>query len=95
MITTTNFQMFREFNKEYDNMPHEFGVLSGREIDLFDRIFQVEERTVLDLRNLRDFIVAVLTGDRSDDESDMMRKDKMSAMVCCVDRIISKRGYEV
>ena len=53
MITKTNFHMLRELNFN----PKNFGILAWDEVDYLRDHFQLEERSDVDLQNLRDFVV--------------------------------------
>lgn len=70
--------------------PEHRGILSADEADYVRDSLLIRERTVIDLRNLRDFIVAVM-GD-SDSIEDW---DRMSAITHCIDMELFNRGVEV
>ncbi|MCI9547064.1 MAG: hypothetical protein HFH60_10325 [Lachnospiraceae bacterium] len=88
----TNFQMIRELNKEYDKMPHEDGILFKEDIDLITEKLCLDEMDILQLRNLRDFVVLFLDTCEKEDEDN---RDKISAITCVIDNKIFEKGGEV
>ena len=67
----TNFQMIKELNKKYDAMPHTRGFATKEEVELISKTLCLEEMDILQLRNLRDFVVIFL------DQMDMERISKI------------------
>lgn len=88
MITKTNFHMLREFNMK----PEHFGVLNGNEVEQIRNHFQLEERSNIDLQNLRDFVVMFYSG-KTRDNIEMY--DRMSGIVGVIDKEKWNRGMEV
>lgn len=80
----TNYLMLKELLQVYH--PKNKMIFSDGEPELIANALHLEEMDILALRNLRDFVVAVL------DDSDW---DRMSAITYCIDEIIYKRGGEV
>ena len=58
----SNFQMLQEVKTHYKEYKKEIrkGILDQREIELIDNTFKLHTRQLLDIQNLRDFVVAVL-----------------------------------
>ncbi len=97
MITKTNFQMLKEFDKEFN--PERRGCLSGEEVNKIVEALQIKERTILDLRNLRDFVVMYYRNTEEDWKKDPAkcdyRGDKRSGIVAVIDQGIFNMGGEV
>ena len=87
-ITTTNHILLKKLLDVYS--PEQRGVLLTDEIRLVNDGLLLKERTVIDLKNLRDFVVAAMGG--SDDIEDW---DRMSAITHCIDMELVSRGAEV
>ncbi len=84
----TNFQMLRELLEGYH--PEQHGIMSWSEHQLIRDTLHVGEMDILQLRNLRDFVVLYL--DRDADREDW---DRMSAITHVIDSRISYLGGEV
>ena len=87
-LKRTNYQMLNNLLAMYD--PKERGILSDDEHQLIQEMLELTDRTVIELRNLRDFVVAHMG--RSDDLIDW---DRMSAITYCIDTELFNRGVEV
>lgn len=87
-IDMTNHMMLSDLLKEYH--PQERGILSEDEFKLVNEMLQLENRTVIELRNLRDFVVA-----RLGDSDNLEDWDRMSAITHCIDTELFDRGAEV
>jgi len=70
----TNFQMLRDLLEVY--IPERMGIATAGEVKLIKEKLRLENMSVLELRNMRDFVVAYMGVD------DM---DRMSAIVAVVD----------
>lgn len=88
----TNFQMIRGLNKKYDAMPHKRGFASKEEVELITDTLCLKEMDILQLRNLRDFVVLFLD---SSDTDRIDRMDKISAITSVIDHNIFMKGGEV
>ena len=86
----TNFQMIRELNKIYN--PKEKGIVLNEEIILIKKTLHLEEMDILQLRNLRDFVVLYLSNFENDRTS---LTDKISAITAVIDNEIFNKGGEV
>lgn len=84
----TNFQMLRELLEKYH--PEQYGIMSWSEHQLIHDTLHVGEMDILQLRNLRDFVVLYL--ERGTDREDW---DRMSAITHVIDSRISYLGGEV
>jgi hypothetical protein len=84
----TNFTMLRKLLEVYQ--PKERGITTAEEVQLINETLQLKDRTIIDLRNLRDFVVAHMG--RSEDLGDW---DKMSAITYCIDHQLVMKGAEV
>jgi hypothetical protein len=84
----TNFQMLRELLESYH--PEQHGIMSWSEHQLIHDTLHVGEMDILQLRNLRDFVVLYL--DRDADREDW---DCMSAITHVIDSKISYLGGAV
>lgn len=87
-VTKTNHMMLKELLEIYH--PKTKGILSDNECATIEVFLCLKNRTVIDLRNLRDFVVASMG--RSDDIEDW---DRMSAITHCIDMELVNRGAEV
>ena len=82
----TNFQMLKELLEAYH--PQERGIATAYEVKLIKEKLHIEEMDVLQLHNLRDFIVLFLSN-----KDTMEAWDQMSAISSVIDRDIrSKSG---
>lgn len=88
----TNFQMIMELNKKYDAMPHKRGFATKEEVELITDMLCLKEMDILQLRNLRDFVVLFLDSSDSDRINTM---DKISAITSVIDHNIFMKGGEV
>ena len=87
-IDTTNHVMLMELLGVYH--PANKGILNDYEMGLIKEKLQLENRTVIELRNLRDFVVA-----RLGDSDSMEDWDRMSAITHCIDMKLYEKGAEV
>ena len=85
----TNFQMLRKLLEVYH--PEQYGIMSWSEHQLIHGTLHIGEMDILQLRNLRDFVVLYLG--RSD--ADREDWDRMSAITHVIDSRISYLGGEV
>lgn len=97
MITETNFQMLRQLNKEF--VPKRKGIVDMDEIYFIDKNLHLNERNILDLRNLRDFTVmyfsSLMKNYEYDFKASLSLSDKRSAIVSVIDNKIFNKGGEV
>lgn len=84
----TNFQMLKELLEKYH--PETRGIVSLYELDIIEETLHLNEMNVLQLRNLRDFVVLHLG--RSEEMEDW---DRMSAIATVIDMKISELGGEI
>ena len=84
----TNFQMLRELIKSYH--PEQRGIMSWSEHQLIHDTLNIGKMDILQLRNLRDFVVLYMG--KSEDMEDW---DRMSAITHVIDCRISYLGEEV
>lgn len=84
----TNFQMLKDLLEKYH--PETRGIVSLYEMDMIEKTLHLDEMNVLQLRNLRDFVVLHLG--RSDEMEDW---DRMSAIATVIDMKISELGGEI
>lgn len=83
-----------DINKKFN--PKTRGIISGEEVVLIKETLKLEDLSVDDLRNLRDFAVLFLKSKETDDFDTMVKKDdKLSAIVHVIDSELFKRGEEV
>ena len=87
-LDKTNHIMLNDLLTEYH--PEERGLVSADEFGLISKTLQLANRTVIELRNLRDFVVARLG--RSENLTDW---DKMSAIVHCIDMELFEKGADI
>lgn len=85
----TNFQKLRELLEKYH--PEQNGIMSWSEHQLIHNTLHIDEMDILQLRNLRDFVVLYL-GRRDESMEDWGR---MSAITHVIDSRISYLGGEV
>lgn len=86
----TNFTMLRTLNKEFS--PKRKGFIDGDEVKQIKDGLSLKEMNVLELRNLRDFVVMFYNGPAEDEVSS---SDKMSAITAVIDSCIHTTGNEV
>jgi len=91
-MRNTNFQNLRELLKSYT--PKTFGVATVEECSLIKSGLQLEGMEIIDLRNLRDFVVMFFSR-KNEDKSDRVDMDRMSAITAVIDKEIIKNGGEV
>ena len=84
----TNFQMLRELLNNYH--PEQHGIMSWSEHQLIHDALHIGEMDIIQLRNLRDFVVLYMG--KSEDMEDW---DRMSAITHVIDSRISYLGGEV
>lgn len=84
----TNFQMLKDLLEEYH--PETRGIVSLYEMDMIEKTLHLDEMNVLQMRNLRDFVVLHLG--RSEKMEDW---DRMSAITTVIDMRISELGGEI
>lgn len=88
-MESTNFQNLRELLKNY--VPKTFGIATVEECNLITSSLQLERMDVIDLRNLRDFVVSFFSTENGD-KPDMADMDRLSAITTVIDKEIIKRG---
>lgn len=83
----TNFQMLKELLEVYH--PQERGIASKTEVDLIIDKLHIKEMDILQLNNLRDFVVLFLS------QKDTMEAwDQMSAITTVIDYRILNLGKD-
>lgn len=88
----TNYQMLLKLDTTYT--PREWGIVNGEERKKIESTLHVKEMDILQLRNLRDFVVLYYHSQRHDDPS-LISMDKMSAIVYIIDKEIIEKGGEI
>lgn len=90
----TNMQMIMGFSNWY---PETRGFITGEEVAKIKEAFEIDSRSYLDLRNLRDMVVMYYGHKfREDDiKKQIKESDKMSAICGVIDSIIWGFGEEV
>ena len=84
----TNFHMLRDLLEKYH--PEQRGIMNYDEKLIIQEVLHIGEMDILQLINLRDFVVLYL--DRDADREDW---DRMSAITYCIDTAIIELGGEV
>ncbi len=105
MVDATNYQLLRELEDTFS--PRQRGIFEDDEVAKIEDSLKIKERTILDLRNLRDFTVLYL-GNRKDmyreskkaDTEENVKKavdliDLMSGITTVIDTQIFALGGEV
>jgi len=92
----TNFHMVRSF--KYN--PEHFGICNGDEVRQIEDHFKLNERSDVELQNLRDFVVLYYSEQthklREENNDDFMKVcDTMSAITGVIDEHKWNRGMEV
>lgn len=87
-LSESNYLMLIKLLDVYK--PKRRGIMSEEEYVLISETLHLKERNVIDLRNLRDFVVALLSRD-----DDMKTLDKMSAITHVIDIQLVGRGAEI
>ena len=91
-MRNTNFQNLKELLKGYT--PETYGIVTTEECNLIRSSLELEGMGIIDLRNLRDFVVLFFS--RKDEAKvDMADLDRMSAITAVIDTEIIKWGGEV
>lgn len=88
----TNFQMVKKLDSDWRATPHTNGVVTMSEIYLINKLLCLDEMDILQLRNLRDFIVLYFS---SKEGVNLETMDEMSAFVSVIDNKIWNKGGEV
>lgn len=88
----TNFQMLKKLNKEWDSKKHTMGIVSMNEIYQINEMLCLDQMDILQLRNLRDFIVLFFS---RDEDANIDTMDKVSAFTAVIDNKIWNKGGEV
>lgn len=89
----TNFAMIRDLEKEYT--PKERGICTEEELKLIEETLCIHKMNVLQLRNLRDFVVLFYGRECEDTEKTLVNFDKMSAITYIIDNELFDKGEEV
>lgn len=95
----TNYRMLMELREEYK--PAKRGVVSMDEIYKINEMLELDGRSELDLRNLRDFVVMAhfLEGETLDSEGRVEEMlavhDRCSAITAVIDQKILNMGAEI
>lgn len=84
----TNYLMLKKLLERYH--PKGRGILLNEEYDLIGEVLCLSEMDILALRNLRDFVVASMSGLPSHEDW-----DRMSAITFRIDCEIIEKGGEV
>lgn len=90
----SNYQMLLAFK---DFKPKKFGFINVKEAKQIVKHFHIEERSDVELQNLRDFIVMYYTMkiDKKDMDNYLTQMDIMSAITYVIDEAKISRGLEV
>ena len=92
----TNFQMVRELYKGFT--PENKGFLNGEEVNMIKEKLCIPEMNILQLRNLRDFVVmftSLKCKDGMPIREEMVERDKCSGICAVIDNAIFAQGGEV
>lgn len=91
----TNFENIKALEENYT--PKRRGTVSASEILMIKYWLQIREMSVLELRNLRDFVVMFysIQEDIEDTEKMIDRMDKMSAITHVIDSELLNREVEI
>ena len=92
----TNFQMVKALFKKFQ--PVQRGIISGSEVEMVKEELCLKEMDILQLRNLRDFVVlysSSLTKDSDSPEDAMNNMDRCSGICAVIDEEIFGKGGEV
>lgn len=88
----TNFQMVKRLDTDWRATSHTNGVVTMSEIYLINKLLCLDEMDILQLRNLRDFIVLYFSSKK---DTNLETMDEMSAFVSVIDNKIWNKGGEV
>ena len=100
----TNIQMYNEIKKHYDDNAANIkrGVLGEAEHRKIMEVFDLKNRTVIDLRNVRDMVVMFTSTHRPEDRADKQAMkdydnawDMMSAITHVIDMMIVCKGGDI
>lgn len=90
----TNFQMIRELVVENQFRPVERGILSGDEVKAISKTLCLEEMTdKLQLQNLRDTVVLILTRMQDEHENDFKKVVEFQDLCSAITAVIDHRLY--
>ena len=92
MRTKTNYQVSKEVRAYWDENEIVSGILFSKQVLELRAMMEVEERSELELQDLRDFLVCSLG---KTDEYDPKDLDCMSACTGVVDQEKSNRGMPI
>lgn len=88
----TNFYSLKELLTLY--IPEKRGFVTAAEEKLIKTQLEIDRRDIMDLRNLRDFVVLYLSS-RHNKTEELIDLDRMSAITAIIDYQIVKLGGEV
>lgn len=98
MTNNTNFHNLKELLEVYE--PESRGVMTDEEYQLIEEKLEIKSMEVMELRNLRDFVVLYLS--RHPNEGNLMNDyligkmvDKASAITAVIDKALFDKGVEV
>lgn len=91
----TNFENIKALEENYT--PKQRGTVSASEILMIKYWLQIREMSVLELRNLRDFVVMFYSIQENIEDTEKMidRMDKMSAITHVIDSELLNREVEI
>lgn len=89
---TTNYQDMKKLMEVYH--PEVRGFISNKEETLIAHTLHLDQRDILNLRNLRDFVVLFLSNCNKE-ELEIENMDKMSAITCVIDQKIWNLDGEI
>lgn len=91
----TNFENIKALEENYT--PKRRGTVSASEILMIKYWLQIREMSVLELRNLRDFVVMFYSIQENIEDTEKMidRMDKMSAITHVIDSELLNREVEI
>ena len=98
MTTKPDFNQIKELHEVYT--PETRGIVSNQEIQLITEKLELDQRNIIELRNIRN--VAVMYYSRLSDSSrekdiqkTMLLMDAMSAITTVIDGVLIKHGSEI
>ena len=92
----TNNEMLQDLNTKYSVLTHIKGVVTMKEIYLINSELELDGRSEVELRNLRDFIVLWFNMEINCNMDNALKlMDQLSAYASVIDNKLSNMGCEI
>lgn len=95
--TRTNFKAAKELKEFYESNDIERGFITKEQKEQIESICEIYERSILELHDLRDFVVIFLSNFENDavEKNEFKRFEKISDCISAVTHVIDIRLFEL